>query len=157
MAHRIEGLVASARGDHEAARTAFSSALEAHTELPEPFEHARTLALAGHAERRARNWGAARDALETAVARFETLGAARWMENTRAEIARIGGRRPSTQDQLTTRELEVARLVAQGLANKEVAARLHVSLRTVEANLSKVYGKLGVRSRTELAAQLGRD
>ena len=87
---------------------------------------------------------------------FERLGAAAWVENTRAEIARLPGRRPADKDALTTREQEVAELVASGLANKEVAARLHVSLRTVEATLSKVYAKLGVRSRTELAARTTR-
>jgi DNA-binding CsgD family transcriptional regulator len=157
MASRIEALVASARGEHTAAQAAFTTAFEAHSDLPEPFEHARTLLLVGRAERRARNWGAARTALVDAFERFERLGAAAWVENTRAEIARLPGRRPADKDTLTTREQEVAELVASGLANKEVAARLHVSLRTVEATLSKVYAKVGVRSRTELAARTTRD
>jgi DNA-binding CsgD family transcriptional regulator len=157
MASRIDALVAAARGEHEAAQAAFATALDTHTELPEPFEHARTLLLFGREARRARNRGAARTALLDALERFEQLGAARWAENTRAEIARLPGRRPAGTGALTTREREVAELVATGLANKEVAARLHVSLRTVEATLSKVYAKLGVRSRTELAARTARD
>ena len=157
MASRIDALVASARGEHAAAQAAFAAALDAHSNLPEPLEHARTLLLVGRAERRARNWGAARTALTDALTRFEQLGAASWAENTGAEIARLPGRRPADKDVLTTREREVAELVASGLANKEVAARLHVSLRTVEATLSKVYVKLGVRSRTELAARTPRD
>jgi len=157
MASRIEALVASVRGEHTAAQGAFAAALDAHADLPEPFEHARTLLLVGREERRARNWGAARTALVDALERFEQLGAASWAENTRAEISRLPGRRPSGPDALTTREREVADLVATGLANKEVAARLHVSLRTVEATLSKVYAKLGIRSRTELAARIVRD
>ena len=144
-------------GDHTVAQAAFAAALDAHSDLPEPFEHARTLQLVGREERRARNWGAARTALVDALERFEELGAASWAENTRAEIARLPGRRPAGTDALTTREREVAELVATGLANKEVAARLHVSLRTVEATLSKVYAKLGVRSRTELAARIVRN
>ena len=64
------------------------------------------------------------------------------------------GRRPADKHALTTREREVAELVAAGLTNKEVAARLFLSLGTVEANLSKVYAKLAVRSRTELAGRL---
>jgi DNA-binding NarL/FixJ family response regulator len=157
MTNRVEALVASVRGDHTAARAAFAAALDAHSDLPEPFEHARTLQLLGRAERRARNWGTSRTALADALERFEKLGAAGWAENTRAEIARLPGRRPAGSGELTTREREVAELVATGLANKEVAARLHVSLRTVEATLSKVYAKLGVRSRTALAARIVRD
>ena len=76
MASRIDALVASARGEHAAAQAAFAAALEAHSDLPEPFEHARTLQLVGRAERRARNWGAARTALTDALERFEELGAA---------------------------------------------------------------------------------
>ncbi len=157
MASRVEALVASVRGERAAAQAAFAAALDALADLPEPFEHARTLQLVGREERRARNWGAARTTLVDALERFEQLGAATWAENTRAEIARLPGRRPSGPDVLTTREREVAELVASGLANKEVAARLHISLRTVEANLSKVYAKLGVRSRTALAARIVRE
>jgi len=157
MASRIDALVASVRGEHSEARAAFAAALDAHSDLPEPFEYARTLLQVGRAERRARNWGAARTALVDALEGFEQLGAASWAENTRAEIARLPGRRPANTSALTTREREVAELVASGLANKEVAARLHVSVRTVEATLSRVYVKLGVRSRTELAARTARD
>jgi DNA-binding CsgD family transcriptional regulator len=157
MASRIDALVASVRGEHTMARAAFTAALDAHSDLPEPFEHARTLQLIGREERRARNWGTARTALVDALERFEELGAASWAEHTRAEIARLPGRRPTGSHVLTTREQEVAELVVTGLANKEVAARLHVSLRTVEATLSKVYLKLGVRSRTELAARTVRN
>jgi DNA-binding NarL/FixJ family response regulator len=157
MAARCEALVASARGDHAAARARIALALEAHLELPEPFEHARTLHIEGRVERSARNWGAARKALTEALERFDALGAARWSEKTAADLARLPGRRPANGQVLTTREREVAELVAGGLANKEVAARLLVSVRTVEANLSKVYAKLGVRSRTELAGRLNRE
>jgi DNA-binding CsgD family transcriptional regulator len=157
MAARCEALVASARSDHVAARARIALALEAHLELPEPFEHARTLHIEGRVERSARNWGAARKALTEALERFDALGAARWSEKTAADLARLPGRRPANGQVLTTREREVAELVAGGLANKEVAARLFVSVRTVEATLSKVYAKLGVRSRTELAGRLNRE
>jgi DNA-binding CsgD family transcriptional regulator len=157
MASRIDALVASGSGEYAMARAAVTAALDAHSDLPEPFEHARTLQLIGREERRARNWGTARTALVDALERFEELGAASWAEHSRAEIARLPGRRPTGSDALTTREQEVAELVVTGLANKEVAARLHVSLRTVEATLSKVYAKLGVRSRTELAARTARN
>ena len=151
MAGRLDGLVASARGDHVAARSAIAAALEAHADLPEPFEHARTLHIAGRIERGARNWGAARVALVDALERFDQLGAARWSEKTAADLARLPGRRPVDKRELTTREREVAELAASGLANKEIAKRLFVSVNTVEKTLSKTYAKLGVRSRTELA------
>jgi DNA-binding NarL/FixJ family response regulator len=151
MAGRCEALVASARGDHDCARAALDAALAAHDELPEPFERARTLHLQGRIERRARNWAAARSALTEALTEFDALGAARWAEKAAADLARLPGRRPSSTGELTQTESNVAALVAQGLSNKEVAARLFVSVRAVEANLSRIYAKLGIRSRTELA------
>lgn len=119
--------------------------------MPEPFEHARTLHILGRVERRARRWGSARAALVDALERFDQLGAALWAERVAADLASLPGRRPMREGGLTAREREIAELVASGLSNKEVAARLFVSLRTVEANLSKVYAKLNVRTRTELA------
>jgi DNA-binding NarL/FixJ family response regulator len=71
------------------------------------------------------------------------------------ELGRIGGRRAAPAGALSATESEVARLVAAGRTNREVAAALHLSARTVEWNLSKLYRKLGVRSRTELASALG--
>jgi DNA-binding NarL/FixJ family response regulator len=91
--------------------------------------------------------------LSEALELFDTLGAAVWAERAAAELARISGRRAAGA--LTETERRVAELVADGLSNKEVAARLFVSVRAVEANLSKVYAKLGVRSRTQLAGRLG--
>ena len=156
MARRCTALAASARGDHVGARLAIEAALQAHIDLPEPFEHARTLQLSGRVERSARNWGAARAVLVEALERFDALGAGGWAERTAADLARLPGRRPADAHELTTREREIAELVAGGLANKEVATRLFVSLRTVEATLTKVYAKLEVRSRTELAGRLDR-
>jgi DNA-binding NarL/FixJ family response regulator len=78
------------------------------------------------------------------------MGAVLWADRARAELGRIGGRAASNG--LTPTEQRVADLVADGRSNKEVAAELFVSVRTVEANLTRVYAKLGIRSRTELAA-----
>jgi DNA-binding CsgD family transcriptional regulator len=153
MASRILALSAAGRGDYVEARREIEAAVQAHADLPEPFEYARTLHLAGRVERTARSWGAARAAFADALERFDQLGAARWAEKVSADLARLPGRRPANDD-LTAREREVGELVAAGLSNKEVAARLFVSVRTVEATLSRLYGKLGVRSRTELAARL---
>jgi DNA-binding NarL/FixJ family response regulator len=155
MAARCEALVASARGDHAAARAALDDALLAHAELPEPFERARTIHVQGRVERRARNWARARAALTEALTEFDALGAARWAEKAAADLARLPGRRRATlAGELTETESRVAGLVAEGLSNKEVAARLFVSVRAVEANLTRIYAKLGVRSRTELAHTL---
>ena len=107
----------------------------------------------------ARNGGApceeeaeARDTLTQALEIFEGLGAASWADKARAELARIGGRAPSSLD-LTPTEDKVAALVAAGSTNREVADALFVSVHTVEANLKRIYRKLGIRSRTELASK----
>jgi DNA-binding CsgD family transcriptional regulator len=150
---RGRALVAAARGDYEAARAQVERALLAHERLPQPFERARTLLAQGTIERRAKHRAAARDALTAALELFDGLGAALWAERAAAELARIPGRGRASSE-LTETERRVAELVADGLSNKEVAARLFVSVRAVEANLSKVYAKLGVRSRSQLAGRL---
>ena len=91
--------------------------------------------------------------LEAAAAAFDELGAAGWATRAREELARIGGRTRS--DGLTPSERRVADLVAQGRTNAEVAATLFLAERTVASHLTRVYAKLGVRSRTELARRLG--
>jgi DNA-binding NarL/FixJ family response regulator len=109
----------------------------------------------GAALRRAKQKADARKMLEQAVAEFERLGAAAFSERAQAELGRIGGRRPSAGG-LTATEQQIAELVAEGHSNKEVAAALFVTVKTVEANLSKIYGKLGIRSRAALARRLER-
>ena len=96
---------------------------------------------------------AARDALEQAVTSLEALGSPGWAEVARAELARVGGRRGGGE-LLTATEQQVAQLVLQGLANKQIALRLVVSISTVEAHLTRIYRKLGVASRTELTRML---
>jgi DNA-binding CsgD family transcriptional regulator len=155
VASRGRALVAAARGDVASARAAVEAALRAHERLPQPFELARTLLAAGLVERRDRHWAAARGHLTAALELFDDLGAAAWAERSASELARLPGRRPHSGE-LTETERQIAELVAQGLSNKEVAAKLFVTVRTVEANLTKVYAKLGIRSRTELARALAR-
>ena len=94
--------------------------------------------------------GAARATLEDALARFERLGAPLWAEQTRAELTRIGGRSPSNGE-LTEAESRIAMLVAEGRTNREVAAALFLTVHSVETTLTRVYRKLEVRSRAELA------
>ena len=121
---------------------------------PDPLERARTELAYGSALRRSRQKAAARGALESACSGFEAIGARAWAARTRAELGRLGGRPPSS-GALTPTEQRVAELVAQGLQTKQVAGRLFVSPKTVEGHLSRIYGKLGVSSRTELAHRLG--
>jgi DNA-binding CsgD family transcriptional regulator len=87
------------------------------------------------------------------LAIFEQLGAALWVDKARAEIARVGGRAPGPVG-LTPTEQRVADLVGSGLTNKEAAQAMFLSVSTVEANLRRIYQKLGVRSRTELSRKL---
>jgi DNA-binding CsgD family transcriptional regulator len=150
---RGRALLAAAHGDDAAARVHVERALLAHERLPQPFERARTLLAQGTIERRGKHRAAARAALTEALELFDGLGAALWAEKAASELARIPGRGRASSE-LTETERRVAELVASGLSNKEVAARLFVSVRAVEANLSKVYAKLGVRSRSQLAGRL---
>lgn len=155
VAHRGRALVAAARGDADRARAHIGHALAAAERLPQPFERARTLLVQGQVERRFKQRGVARQVLTDALDQFDSLGAALWAEKAAEELARIPGRSPGSGE-LTETERLVAERVADGLSNKEVASDLFISVRTVEANLSKVYAKLGIRSRTELASLLGR-
>ncbi len=88
-----------------------------------------------------------------ALTLFERFGAGEWAARAQAELARVGLRRPAPGE-LTESELRVAELAAAGLTNREVAARLYVSPKTVEANLARVYRKLGIHSRAELGARV---
>jgi DNA-binding CsgD family transcriptional regulator len=149
---RCRALVLAARGDLAGASAAADEAVREHQRLPLPFELGRTLLVRGAVERRAKRKREARDTLTKALEVFDGLGAALWEEKTRAELARIGGRAPSSFG-LTPTEDRVAALVAGGSTNREVAEALFVSIHTVEANLKRIYRKLGVRSRTELASK----
>jgi DNA-binding CsgD family transcriptional regulator len=151
---RCRALIAAVEGRSGDALADLREALEAHERLPQPFDRARTLLVLGATQRRAKQRAEARGSLEAALAVFEELGAVLWAEKARAEIARLGGRRASHSDELTETERRIAELAGDGRSNREIAAELFVSERTVEANLTRAYRKLGVRSRTELARRL---
>ena len=151
-ADRCRALVLAAKGQVEAGMASAERAVAAFDRLHLPFELARARLVLGEVQRRAKQRKAARETLDLAIAGFEALGAHLWVDRARAEQARIGGR--TTIEGLTETELRVAQLVAEGRSNKEVAAALFVSVRAVEANLSRVYAKLGIESRTELARRL---
>jgi DNA-binding CsgD family transcriptional regulator len=152
-AARCRGLLTSAVGEQQAALAAFEDALAGHERLPDPLERGRTLLALGQTLRRAGHRRDAREALQGAQSIFEEIGAALWTAQARAERARLGGRTPSGRA-LTGAEDRVARLVAQGKTNREVAAALFVTERTVETHLSSIYRKLHLRSRSELARLL---
>jgi DNA-binding CsgD family transcriptional regulator len=152
-AGRCRGLLLAARGDVHGALAALEAALEHHERSPQPLERGRTLLVLGALQRRAKRRGEARDTLRRALELFDLVGAALWAEKAAEELARIPGRGRSSGE-LTETERRVAELVTGGLSNREVAATMFVSVRTVESNLSRIYAKLGVRSRTELVRRL---
>ncbi len=151
-AARCHGLVHGARGDLEGAIRSAERAVALGADLGLPFERGRALLVLGDIQRRAKHRRAARETLTAAAAVFEALGASPWKAKAVDSLARVGGRVRS--EGLTPTELQVATLVARGLTNKEVAAELFVTVRAVEANLSRIYAKLDVRSRTELVSRL---
>ena len=150
---RCRGLLSAAGGELDRSLALFEQALEEHEAARLPFDRVRTVLAYGAALRRAKRKAEARTALEEAAAAFEELDAAVLAAKARSELARIGGRRRS-DGALTATERQIAELVAEGRSNKEVAAALFVSVKTVEANLSRVYAKLGIRSRGALANRL---
>ena len=133
----------------------FLSALEAHRRAARPFERARAELAFGEFLRRGRRRVEAREHLRAALDAFERLGATLWAERARVELRASGQtarkREPSTRGDLTAQELQIARFVAQGLSNREVAAQLFLSPRTIDFHLRNVFRKLGLTSRTQLA------
>jgi DNA-binding CsgD family transcriptional regulator len=154
VALRGRALIAAAAGDLGAAMRAAEASVEHLEGAGQPFETARSLLVLGQIHRRAKAKRLARDCLGRALESFTALGARLWADRARADLMRIGGR-PSTPFELTETERDIATLVGRGHTNREAANALFISPSTVQANLKRVYHKLGVRSRTELAARLG--
>ncbi|TPG32790.1 helix-turn-helix transcriptional regulator [Mycolicibacterium hodleri] len=153
---RCRSMLLAARGDLDGAERAAAHAMAEHEDLPVPFERARTLLVQGQLHRRMRHRQAARAALEDALCTFESLGTPIWSARVEAELARTNSMRGQQSD-LTPSEQRVAELVALGMTNKDVAAALFISPKTVESNLGRVYRKLGIRSRVELGRRLHAD
>jgi DNA-binding CsgD family transcriptional regulator len=153
-AARCRGLLGAARGDLPRALDALDGALEHNGRVAMPLELARSLLVRGEILRRMKRKRPARADLDRALGIFEELGAPLWAERARTDLARIGGR-PASPLELTATERRVAELAVRGLTNREVADEAFLSVKTVEANLRRVYQKLGVRSRTELAHRFG--
>jgi ATP/maltotriose-dependent transcriptional regulator MalT len=141
--------------DNEESERLFEAALDRHAQAARPFDRARTELAFGEFLRRARRPREAREHLRAALDGFEALGAELWAERARVELRASGQtarrRVADTRGQLTEQELQIAHFVAQGLSNREVAAQLFLSPRTIAAHLRNIFRKLGISSRTELA------
>lgn len=150
---RARALIAAAEGDPDRALTLLD---DVPGDSTLPFEHARNILLRGALQRRLKQKRAAALSLSQAVENFDRLGAPDWSRRARDELGRVGLRR-GDPDELTETERKIAELAATGLTNREVAQAAFVSPKTVEANLARVYRKLGIRSRAELGAAMARD
>ena len=150
-AARARGLLDASDGDLVAAEVALEQAVEASAAFANPLDLGRSLLALGSVQRRARKKHAARLTLDRALELFEQLGASLWSERSRRELGRIGGR-SAPRGEFSATEAEIVELVVAGNSNKEVAQALHLSPKTVEWNLSKIYRRSGVHSRTELVA-----
>jgi len=147
---RSRAILRAAEGDLDAAIAAVAEALGWCENACLPFEHGRSLLAAGQIRRRRREKLLASEALLTAREIFDALGARLWSSRATEELRRLGLRRGSRHD-LTPTEERVAHMVANGLTNREVASALFISHKTVEANLSRIFRKLGIRSRRDLS------
>jgi len=151
---RCRAMMLAATGDLDAASLAIQRAMDEHQRLPMPFERARSQLVLGQLQRRQRHKGVAAATLREALRAFEDLGTPLWADRARSELDR------ATLDlsraaEFTPSEQRVAELAASGLTNREVAAAMFISTKTVEANLSRVYRKLDIRSRAELGLRMG--
>ncbi|MEU3492744.1 AAA family ATPase [Kitasatospora cineracea] len=154
LVHRCHALLAP----DEFAEDCYLAALAGHAEQPRPWEQARTELLYGEWLRRGRRKAEARAPLRSAEQAFRRLGAGPWAERARLELEATGGPAAAGPERtvagLTPQESQIVRLAAQGLSNREIAAQLFLSARTVGHHLYKAYPKLGVGSRTDLAGVL---
>ena len=143
-------------GPDETAGQSYAAALSAHRRINRPFDEARTALLYGEWLRRGRRPAEASTHLSAALDGFEKLGAAPWAARARTELGATGTSAPERPTgvvaRLTPQELQIVRLAARGLSNKDIAGQLFLSARTVGYHLYKAYPKLGVASRAELAA-----
>lgn len=151
-ATRSRALLAAARGALDEAAATAEDAVERWGEQEIPCDLGRALLVLGRVRRRRGERRAARDALARARDVFAARGARLWVERASEELGRIPIRRAASPD-LTATEARVAALAARGRTNREVAQALFMSPKTVQANLTRIYAKLGIRTRAELGAR----
>ncbi|WP_308204728.1 helix-turn-helix transcriptional regulator [Mycolicibacterium flavescens] len=154
IAARCRALVAAAAGDVAAAEKSALQALAEHDRLAMPFERARTQLVLGQLQRRRRQKQSATETFTEALQTFERLGSPLWANRARAEIERTNVA-PGRSAELTPGEQRVAELASSGMTNRDIAAALFISAKTVEANMTQIYRKLGIRSRAELGRRMG--
>lgn len=152
---RCRAMMLAAQGDMSAANLAAHRAMAEHDRLPMPFERARTQLLLGQLQRRQRQKDAAATTLRETLATFAELGTPLWADRARQELARVNVA-PAGTAALTPSERRVAEFAASGMTNREVAVALFISPKTVEANLARIYRKLGIHSRAELGRRMSR-
>ncbi|MFJ9351139.1 AAA family ATPase [Streptomyces sp. NPDC101237] len=148
---RAQGLAEAGAGRAQVGAKTLRSAVHRLRPLSLPVDLVRTLISLGTVERRSRRRSAARAALDEALETATRIGAAPLAARARDELARVGAASREARPSLTPAEARVAELVGDGATNREVAAELFISVKTVEGTLSRVYRKVGVRSRTALA------
>ena len=155
---RSRGRLASATGDTAGAMAAFEFGAQQLRQLPLPFEKAQLELAWGQSLRRTGQRRLAAERLRSAAEVFSALGAQPFLERTERELLASGlapaRRKDYDPNRLTPHELAVANLVGQGMSNRQIAADIMVSIKTVQAHLTKIYAKMGVTSRAELAAQI---
>jgi ATP/maltotriose-dependent transcriptional regulator MalT len=152
---RGRSMVLAAGGDLDAAVDSAQQALAQHDRLPMPFERARTQLLLGQLLRRQRHREAAAAMQREALATFERLDTPLWAARAKASLARDDTKSPRA-GLLTASEQRVAELAASGMTNRDVAAALFISAKTVEVNLTRIYRKLDIHSRAELGRRIDR-
>lgn len=150
---RARGALETANDDLAGARSTLERALAEADAEQVPFEAARTRLALGVVLRRLRDYSGARAELTACHESLQTLGATVWATRAAGELARVPGRRSRDSDELTEAERRIAELVAYGHSNKEVAAQLSVTVKTIEKALTRIYRKLDVHSRAQLAAR----
>jgi DNA-binding NarL/FixJ family response regulator len=159
---RAEALLVAERGEPDRAVALLSGAVHRFELLGQPIERGHTLLVLAQVERRRRRHAAARTAAGEALEIFNRIGAKPWAEQASRTLARLDGRsEPEEQTSgalatLTATEARIAAMVRDGASNREIATRMFLSVKTVEATLTRMYRKLGVRSRTQLSSRLGR-
>jgi DNA-binding NarL/FixJ family response regulator len=151
---RCSGLLLSATGELESAEAALQDAVARCEHLPDPLERGRTLLALGALLRRQRRRSEAQVMSRRAGDLFRAMGANLWAAKADSEFGKAGGRSRSGSATLTETETQVAELAAVGKSNRQIAAEIYMSPKTVEAHLSRIYRKLTLRSRTELAAHV---
>ena len=151
---RCRSMWLAATGDVPRALSVAQDALAEHDEVPMPFERARTELLLGQLQRRQRRKEAATATLRSALQAFEDMGTPLWADRARSELARVTIA-PTRDASLTHAERRVAELAAVGKTNRDIAAALFISPKTVEAHLARIYRKLGIGSRAELGRVFG--